>query len=327
MITLAQADGKLPNLALARIAAWARSRGEDVRLVRPGDRRTLWDRPSAVYGSSVFAFSAEARSRLDAEWGPIVWGGTGVDVASDLATVDPSTPWDYLRPDWSPWPEFHDSIGFTSRGCRQRCAFCVVPQKEGRVRAVMTIEEVWRGEPWPRRILLLDNDFFGQAEWRDRVRELRAGRFKVCFSQGINLRLVDDEIAEALASIEYRDDSWRERRLHTAWDHLRDERAFLCGFDALIRAGVRPRHLMVYMLVGFDPTETWGDIWHRWRVLVGLGCEPYPMVYDRTRVDLRAFQRWTVTGLYRAVPWPEFREPRLTADVRAAADAAWSSAA
>jgi hypothetical protein len=35
---------------------------------------------------------------------------------------------------------------------------------------------------------------------------------------------------------------------------------------------------------------------------------PYPMVYDPHRKDLKAFQRWAVTGLYRAgIPFSEYR--------------------
>jgi hypothetical protein len=36
------------------------------------------------------------------------------------------------------------------------------------------------------------------------------------------------------------------------------------------------------------------------------GIKPYPMVYNRARKDLRAFQRWVNLGLYRIVPWEEY---------------------
>lgn len=65
------------------------------------------------------------------------------------------------------------------------------------------------------------------------------------------------------------------------------------------------------MLVGYDKAETWDRIWHRFNRMVELGIEPYPMVYDRSRKDLCAFQRWVITGLYRAVPWEDYREARV----------------
>src|ERR1700729_4591710 len=34
--------------------------------------------------------------------------------------------------DYSIYPAFDASIGFTQRGCRLKCGFCVVPKKEGK---------------------------------------------------------------------------------------------------------------------------------------------------------------------------------------------------
>jgi hypothetical protein len=40
--------------------------------------------------------------------------------------------------------------------------------------------------------------------------------------------------------------------------------------------------------------------------MVERGISPYPMVFNKSRKDLVAFQRWVVTGLYRIVPWNEY---------------------
>jgi hypothetical protein len=75
---------------------------------------------------------------------------------------------------------------------------------------------------------------------------------------------------------------------------------------------------MAYMLVGFDPLETWERIWHRFNRMMKMGIEPYPMVYDRRkRQDLRTWQRWVLTGLYRIVPWAEYK-PAMVAEAIAA---------
>ena len=42
--------------------------------------------------------------------------------------------------------------------------------------------------------------------------------FRVCLNQAINVRFIDDESAEAPASIEYRDGQFQKRRLYCAWD-------------------------------------------------------------------------------------------------------------
>lgn len=112
--------------------------------------------------------------------------------------------------------------------------------------------------------------------------------------------------------MQYRDTKFKERRLYTAWDNLKDEEIFFRGVDMLESAGVPPKHLMTYMLIGFDKAETWDRIWHRFNRMVERGIMPYPMVYDRSRKDLLAFQRWVITGLYRVVPWNEYQRETKT---------------
>src|SRR5262249_37929521 len=144
------------------------------------------------------------------------------------------------RQDYSIYPSWKQSIGFTERGCRLQCEFCVVPKKEGRVREEQTVADIWRGDPWAREMILLDNDFFGQPHWRDRVREIREGGFKVSFNQGINARFLTDETAEAIASVDYRDDQMKVKRIYTAWDNRDDEDRLFAGLNRLVKYGVKP---------------------------------------------------------------------------------------
>lgn len=302
-VRLTQIDGALPNIALMKLASWHKAQGDTVTVTRNIERELFEPNYGRVYGSAIFQFSQLRVMRFERAWPGAIVGGTG--------TTNPQTvediiggPWEHY--DYEGWPDVDYSIGFLQRGCRLSCKFCVVPKKEGKPRGNMTVAELWRGDPHPKKLHILDNDFFGNPEWRDRVREIREGKFKVCLSQGINTRLIDDEAAEALASMEYRDTKFSERRLYTAWDNLKDEERFFAGVDRLERAGVPPKHLMVYMLVGYDKAEDWPRLWHRFNRMVERGVKPYPMVFDRSRRDLLAFQRWVVTGLYRAVPWDQY---------------------
>lgn len=304
-VRLTQLDGKLPNLALMRLAAWHRARGAEVVFTRTVEREMFEGEYDAVYGSTIFTASQPLIERFRRFWPSAIVGGTGSGSAITVEKVVGGT-WE--RCDYQDHPGFQPSLGFTARGCRMKCRFCMVPGSEGRPRSVNAIADLWRGPGHARKLLLLDNDFFGQPEeqWQARVAEIRGGDFRVCFSQGINIRLVDDRVAEALASVQYRDDQFRQRRLYTAWDNLGDERVFFRGVERLDKAGVPPRHLMAYMLVGFDPAETWDRIHYRFGRMVAAGIRPYPMVFDPARRDLKQFQRWAVTGLYRAVPWADY---------------------
>ena len=192
-VHLYQLDGKLPNLALMRLAHHHRCRGDDVelRLVRTAEDLApdLFDRPDQVYASGIFQASRPLAKALQATYPEAIIGGTGVNLGATLEELGISS----LEQDYTLYPDFRPSIGFSQRGCRLRCPFCVVPRKEGKVRDEQTIAELWRGDPWPREVILLDNDFFGQPRWREKIAELREGAFRVSFNQGINARLVDRE--------------------------------------------------------------------------------------------------------------------------------------
>lgn len=147
--------------------------------------------------------------------------------------------------------------------------------------------------------------------------------------QGLNLRTLDEEAAAMVAAFPYYASDFKHRTLYTAWDNLGDERVFRRGVKLLAAAGVPSHRLRVYMLVGYDPRETWDAIFYRFLELVALGCDPYPMVFDKpARPDLCAFQRWAITHLYRTIPWPDYAkggrwDTRIGVAARAESDAAW----
>ncbi len=312
-VRLTQIDGSLPNLALMKLSHWHKARGDEVVFTRQAARDLFETDYDVVYGSAIFKFSAPKIARFRNAWPNAILGGSyDDDNKLTVETVIGCTAYDGL--DYSLYPEFRPSIGYTQRGCRFNCGFCSVPGREGKAHGVALVAGIWRGPGHPKHLHLLDNDFFGQSkpEWLAKIAEIRDGGFKVCFNQGINIRVVTREIAAALASVEYRDDKFSERRLYTAWDSLGDEAIFFRGVDMLEAAGVPARHLRPYMLTGFDGAETWPAIHHRFNRMVERGIEPYPMVFDCRETDpdryraLKQFQRWVVTGLYRAVPFSDY---------------------
>ncbi len=328
-VALYHLDGKLPNIALMRISAHHKALGDSVELIRgkpvrgkviallssPGSQK-----PDIVYGSTIFRTSRPVVSQLKALYPRAIIGGTGlydernpgslveigiepgVDILKhDLASIGIHT----LEQDYSIYPEFHQSIGFSQRGCRLKCDFCVVPRKEGKVRPEQSIASLWRGDPWPREVVLLDNDFFGNPEWRSRIAELRDGKFKVSFTQGINARCLTDEAAEAIASVNYRNDSMETKRIYTAWDNKGDETQLFNGLRRLVKYGVKPDNIMVFILVGFWPGETAADRDYRRQKLRDFGARPYPMPFVRTR-ELVGFQRWCMGAYDKRFSWEQW---------------------
>ncbi len=117
-VALYDVDSKMPNLALMKLARFHAERGSIVERFSP-PAMLSYDR---IYASKIFQYTPGLY--LDPEQMEI--GGTGYDLKVFLPPEI-----ERLQPDYSLYNYPHN-IGFTMRGCRFRCKFCVVPEKEGK---------------------------------------------------------------------------------------------------------------------------------------------------------------------------------------------------
>lgn len=304
-IRLTQIDGKLPNLALMKLSHFYKSQGHEVYFQDSITRSIFEPEYDLVFGSAIFSTSAKKIQLFRAHFPSAKVGGTG---SGEKWTVEDFTG-DYPDLyDYSIYPDFRHSIGFSQRGCRLRCKFCVVPEKEGKNRSVNGIGEIWRGEGYPKNLLLLDNDFFGQPDWREKSEEIIAGGFKVCFSQGVNVRLFDREAAQVLGRMKYYDDAFERRRIYTAWDNLRDAEIFFRGIGYLTDSGVKPDEIMVYFLCNYWQKGLTADVWERFSRMKEIGLRPYPMIFEKQTADRRLcdFQTWVIRRAYMKIPFEEY---------------------
>jgi hypothetical protein len=312
-VLLLHLDGKLPNLALMRLAAHYRALGDQVELrevdtvadLQPRLGDPVWDR---VYGSLIFEWTRPLATAAQHIYPGIELGGTGWDFEDGTQVRKTDLPGDIAAtpPDYSVYPWFENSIGFAQRGCRRACTFCVVPRKEGRVVSVSGLEALWRGGEHPRRVILLDNDFFGNPLWRDVIADARRLGIAIAVIQGINARTLNDEQAAAIASVRWMAEDFSRRRVYTAWDAEDDERTFFRGLDRLKAHGISPDSMLVYMLIGHAPGEVHADRDRRRAKLREYGARPFPMPYVRTGElgdELRAFQSWCIQRKDEFVPW------------------------
>ena len=312
-IRLTQIDGKLPNLALMRMSAWFKKNGYKIHFSRSAYKDLFEPDYKLVFGSTIFSFSKKKIDVFKKQFPNAIVGGTGERINSSLKEI--GIPDDYDELDYSIYPTFKNSIGFTQRGCRLKCKFCVVPEKEGKNKSVASIYNIWRGEPYPKHLHLLDNDFFGSDRWQERAEEIINGDFKVCFNQGINVRLIHKEGAEFLSKMKYYDDSFTKKRIYTAWDNLKDEKIFFKGIDILNNAGIPNKHIMAYMLIGYKVEESVDDILYRVKAMQDKNILPYPMVYapygKEPKKVLKQIQRWVIRRYYEFVPFEDYQNKQI----------------
>lgn len=304
-IRLTQIDGKLPNLALMKLSHFYKSQGHEVYFQHSVTRSMFEPDYDLIFGSAIFSTSEKKVQLFRAHFPSAKIGGTG---SGEKWTVEDFTG-DYPDLyDYSIYPDFRHSMGFSQRGCRLRCKFCVVPTKEGKNRSANGIYDIWRGEPYPKNLLLLDNDFFGQSDWREKSEEIICGGFKICFAQGINVRLIDEDAAIAIGKMKYSDDQFKKKRIYTAWDNYKDWAIFAKGIGFLIGAGVKADDIMVYMLCNYWSKGLTPDVWYRFNEMVKIGLRPYPMVYEIHKADaeIKAFQTWVIRRAYMKIPFESY---------------------
>jgi hypothetical protein len=289
-IGLVALDGKMPNLAIMRLASYHRARGDEV--IFPYDNRGA----DKVYCSAIFTKTKSQAEWWDA-WGAEV-GGTGWDVGKTLPSEV-----EVCLPDYSLYPEITYSIGFTSRGCIRRCPFCFVPTKEGDIRSVATVPDLLR--PDCDFLALLDNNFLANPDRDARLDEIERLDLTVNFNQGLDIRLVDANVAGRLARIKTSNLRRTRPTIHFAFDFLALERAVRRGVALLRAAGITPWRLMFYVLCGFD--STFEEDMARFRILRELGVDPYAMVFnDNGDRRLRRFERWVNARIYKVCSWEDY---------------------
>tara|TARA_R100000781_G_scaffold82580_1_gene50871 strand:- start:819 stop:1856 length:1038 start_codon:yes stop_codon:yes gene_type:complete len=309
-VRITQLDGKLPNLALMKLSHWHKSKGDEVYFTQSA-KKTLFEKDyDIVYGSSIFNFSKKKQEVFLRYFPNAIIGGTGTENKIKVEDIVDLNSYEYF--DYDLYPDYKNSIGFSQRGCRLACKFCVVPKKEGKNKGNSAIHDIWRGEPYPKNIVLLDNDFFGQPNWQEKAKEMIEGKFKINFSQGINIRLIDEESCEMLPHINYKDTKFKTKRLYTAWDNLGDEKIFMKGVERLTKYGVPTSHLLVYMIIGFKKGETWEDIYYRFNKIHEIGAFAYPMVFDNSNKLHKKFQKWAIQRYYKFWSWEDFRDKSLS---------------
>src|SRR5438552_3911689 len=292
---------RYPPLGLLKIAQLERSRGSSVRLVRGCKEEP---EPDYVYVTSLFTYSWRAVHQAVRYYKtrfphvPVHLGGIYASLLPEHAATSgadeihvgllPET--EDLMPAWDLIPEWDGSILFASRGCIRKCGFCSVPKLEGRPQS---FKYGIRHLVWPKhsRVILWDNNILGNANWRAIFTELEEIGREVDFNQGLDARLITDEVAERLSSLKF-------HSLRHAYDYKGVGPYVERALERLEAVGIRRRQVVVYTLYNYiDDPENFKT---RVAEILSWGATSYPMRFEPlTSLTKNAYvsPRWSREGL------------------------------
>ena len=187
-VGLLAVDSNYPNLALMKISTYHKMQGDCIEWYNP---LCTYDK---VYMAKVFSFTPDYGYFVRAD--EMEQGGTGYDIAKKLPEKI-----DRMKPDYSLYRlEANLAYGFLTRGCPNHCKWCIVPKKEGDIVPYMDIEEVADGH---RNVILMDNNILASHYGLQQLEKIIAMKVRVDFNQGLDARLVTDEIACLLAQVKW----------------------------------------------------------------------------------------------------------------------------
>lgn len=278
------------NYALMKISAWHKAMGDRVEWFNALESRCVgYDR---VYSSKVFTFTQSDDYLPDGT----VYGGTGYGLYDDLPNEI-----DDMYPDYSIYPGSDHAIGFLTRGCPNKCAWCCVPKKEGGIRAYRKWGEVARKDS--DRIVFMDNNVLASDHGLAQIEELGHTRYKIDFNQGLDARLITPEIGRILGKCKW------NPYLRLACDTKAQMPFVESAHENLIRGGVGKSKFFCYVLV-----KDVDDAYERVMFLRGLGIDPFAQPYRDFENNIeptqeqRDFSRWVNhKAIFKSVAWENYK--------------------
>jgi len=325
---------KYPPLGLAKIATYQQRRGANVEFSRnviPGDF-DLVCMTSLFTSDSDKVIDQAQMAEFILPGVPVLIGGVyaslmekhlqnaapaaaifaGYSPKLDLCVPDYSINWEIEEP----WDRF--AFLFTTRGCPNRCAYCAVWRLE---------PETWICPNWRDHIpddkpyvIISDNNLSAAplGHIRELIDFLVERKKRVVFDNGLDCKLITEEIAAELARLRY-----TRHGMRLAFDRIEEDGVFQAAVRRLLDAGVPKSQIMAYVLFNFKDSPQEAD--YRMRECANLGIRPYPQQYQplnrKSRTEpayvgrqwtlrlVRAFRGfWLMAGIYGKQEFAEWLE-------------------
>ena len=288
-IAIHDADNTLfPNLALMKISAYYKSKGNKVDWFSPLEAKKYL----AVFSSSVFTFKKGKFSNYLPEH--TVYGGTGYNKFCRLPEEA-----EKFKPDYEIYGIDY-SLGFITRGCPNKCFWCIVPEKEGGVKPNAEAKEIIVHD----KAVLLDNNILASQFGIEQLEEISKMEVKIDLCQGIDSRYMDKEIAHLFSKIKWL------KPVRLACDNQAQKKPLEKAVHNLREADVTPKRYSCYVLL----KNSIDDAYDRVMFAHSLGVNPFVMPYrdfnskNEVPYEHRKFARWVNhKAVFKSTDWENYR--------------------
>lgn len=272
------------NLAAMKISAYHKAKGDDVERWFPF---TVYDR---IYACKIFGDEYTQLPEQPFQTDEIIYGGTGFDVKivgereKYIKGQDLPPEIEHIYPDYELYG-VKRAIGFLSRGCPNRCPFCLISIKEGVVsNKVADVSEFWKGQ---KEIEILDPNLLACKDHIELLQQLIDTKAKINFSQGLDARFITDENAELLSTIKL-------SMVHFAMDLPQNNERVKKGLEIFLKHNpkINKRNIVVYVLTNFN--TTFEQDYERINIIKSLGIKPDVRIYRKETAPriTRDLARW-----------------------------------
>ena len=273
-ISLIDVDSKIPNLALMKISAYHKAKGDiiDFNL----------SNPDKIYSSIVFTKNKGKANNGSIDNVERVFGGSGFSFDSCLPDEI-----EFIKPDYDLYPSIY-SQGFSTRGCNRNCYFCFVPRKEGCFKLWQHPKEFY--DDRFKSMMLIDNNIFWDRNWFLSIAQWSMDQgVKIDMTQGYDIRLLDEELLGYVLDV--RDKSCM---LKFAFDDIKLEGVIRNKIDMLKDAGVNTKNDVAFY-VYCDNDLMHDDALYRAKLLKSLRVNADVMWNcERTKTDrIKNLLKWS----------------------------------
>ena len=175
-----------------------------------------------------------------------------------------------ILPDYAFVPEWKTSILFSTRGCIRKCPFCSVPVLEPKFEAKKSIKHLIY--PGHKKVIFWDNNILASPYWKDIFYELEELNLEVDFNQGLDARLLSEDITGKLKKLKI-------PIVRLAYDSKGIRAPLKKAIQLLKETGIKGRKIIVYCLYNYED-DTPEDFLKRIKDLLEWDVVTYPMRYE-----------------------------------------------